>query len=153
MACSPYSILVLGFTYESYINLVFLLQKRAVRAIAFKRSTPHSTFIFSGLNISELYGLFQLKLLTFVYESIHKISPPCFHNIFNTLASVYQYGTQQAGKGDISLTQKNTQLYGLQSIQYHGSTCCNTIPLDIKQSPSVHLFRQRLEALFFENNY
>ena len=75
-----YGILVYSLTYESYINPVYLLQKRVIRAIAFESSTSHSTPIFSGLEILKLCDLFQLKLLTFVYESICKISPACFHN-------------------------------------------------------------------------
>ena len=84
-----YVILVWGLTYKSYINPVFLLQKRVIRAIAFESSTSHSPPIFSGLKILKLCDLFQLKLLTFVYESICKISPSCFHNVFKSLAYLF----------------------------------------------------------------
>ena len=148
-----YGILVWGLTYETYINPVFLLQKRVIRAIAFENFTSHSTPIFSDLKILKLHDLFQLKLLTFVYESVNKISPTCFHNFFKSVASVHQYGTRQAGKDDIFLTQKNTNQYGLRSIHYHGSKCWNDIPVDIKRSPSANIFRQRLKAFLFEKNY
>ena len=110
-----YGILVWGLTYETYINPVFLLQKRVIRS--------HSTPIFSDLKILKLHDLFQLKLLTFVYESVHKISPTCFHKFFKSVALVHQFGTRQASKDDIFLTQKNTNQYGLRSIHYHGSKC------------------------------
>ena len=109
--------------------------------------------IFSDLKILKLHDLFQLKLLAFVYESVHKISPTCFHNFFKSVALVHQYGTRQASKDDIFLTQKNTNQYGLRSIHYHGSKCWNDIPVEIKRSPSVNIFRQRLKAFLFENNY
>ena len=108
-----YGILVWGLTYDSYISPVFLLQKQVIRAIAFERSTSHSTPIFSGLKILKLYDLCQLKRVTFVHESICKVSPSCFHTIFKPVTSVHQYGIWQAGKGDNFLTQKNIQLYGL----------------------------------------
>ena len=38
--------------------------------------------IFSGLKILKLQELFQLKLLSFVYEYINKIFPVCFHTYF-----------------------------------------------------------------------
>ena len=148
-----YGILVWGLTYETHINPVFLLQKRVIRAIAFENFTSHSTPIFSDLKILKLHDLFQLKLLTFVYESVHKISPTCFHNFFKSVALVHQYGTRQASKDDILLTQKNTNQYGLRSIHYHGSKCWNDISVEIKRSPSVNIFRQRLKAFLFENNY
>ena len=139
-----YGILVWGLTYETYINPVFLLQKQVIRAIAFENFTSHSTPIFSDLKILKMHDLFQLKLLTFVYESVHEISPCLFPQL---------YGTRQASKDDIFLTQKITNQYGLRSIHYHGSKCWNDIPVDIKRSPSVNIFRQRLKAFLFENNY
>ena len=148
-----YGILVWGLTYETSINPVFLLQKRVLRAITFENFTSHSTPIFSDLKILKLHDLVQLKLLTFVYESVNKISPTCFHNFFKSVASVHQYGTRQAGKDDIFLTQKNTNQYGLRSIHYHGSKCWNYIPVDIKRSPSANISRQRLKAFLFEKNY
>ena len=50
-----------------------------------------------------LYGVLHINPiinLVFYYESIRKISR-CFQKMFNTVASVHQYGTRQAGKGDI----------------------------------------------------
>ena len=58
-----YGILVWGLTYETYINPVFLLQKRVVRAISVAQFTAPSSPIFSDLEILKLHDLFQLKLL------------------------------------------------------------------------------------------
>ena len=78
-----YGILVWGLKYGSYINPVFLLQKRVTRAITFENSASHSTPIFSVIKIFRLYDLFQPKRLTFIYQSVIEISPACFHNFFN----------------------------------------------------------------------
>ena len=104
-----YGILVLGLTYITYINPAFLLQKRVIRTISFEHFTSHSSPIFSDLKILKLHDLIQLKLLCFVYESVYKISPICFHNFFESVESVHQYGTRQAGKDDIFLTRKKNQ--------------------------------------------
>ncbi len=88
-----------------------------------------------------------------MYESLLKISPVCFHNFFTPVESVHQYGTRQATKNDIFLTQNNTVQYGLKSVRYHGAKCWNDIPLNIKNSPSAISFRRNLKAFFFENNY
>ena len=66
--------MVMGPTYDTHTTPIYLLQKKVDRAIAFKRFTPPSTPIFSDLKILQLYDLFDLKLLTFVYESVNKIS-------------------------------------------------------------------------------
>ena len=148
-----YGILVWGLTYETYINPVFLLQKRIIRAMSFEHFTSHSAPIFLNLKILKLHDLFQLKLLSFVYESVNKISPVCFHNFFKSVESVHQYGTRQAGKDDIFLPQKNTSQYGLRSVRYNGAKCWNDIPVEIKRSPSVKMFRQKLKTFLFEHNH
>ena len=148
-----YGILVWGLTYDTYINPVFLLQKRVVRAVSFVNFTSHSTLIFLNLKILKLHDLFQLKLLTFVYDCINKIAPSYFHSFFALVETVHQYGTRQAKKNDIFITQKNTLRYGLRSLRYFGAKCWNDISIDIKSSPSACSFRQKLKSFFFENNY
>ena len=144
-----YGILVWGLTYETYINPVFLLQKRVIRAISFQNYAAPSSPIFSDLKILKLHDLFQLKLLSFVYECVNKITPANFHTFFDSLASVHQYSTRQATKGDIFLIQKNTLQYGLRSVRHCGAKCWNEIPVDIKRSPSVKSFRLKLKAFLF----
>ena len=69
--------------------------------------------IFSGLKILKLQELFQLKLLSFVYEYINKIFPVCFHTYFQSIKFIHQHGTRKASKNNIFLTQKNTLQYGM----------------------------------------
>ena len=148
-----YGILVWGLTYETQINPVFLLQKRVVRAISFEHFTAPSMPIFSDLKILKVHDLFQLKMLSFVYDCINKIAPPYFHSFFELVDSVHQYSTRQATNNDIFLTQMNTLQYGLRSVRYFGAKCWNDIPVEIKKSPSANNFRQKVKAYLFERNY
>ena len=145
-----YGILVWGVTYETYTNPVFLLQKRVVRAMAFEHFTSPSNPIFRDLKILKLNDLFQLKLLSFVYESVNKLSPTCFHTFFKLVEHVHQYGTRQVENYDIFLTRKNTLQYGLRSVRYCSAKTWNQIPIGIKRSSSVQTFRQKLKASLFE---
>ena len=77
-----YGIIVWGLTYDIHTKPIYLLQKKVVRAIAFQNFTSASSPIFSDLKILKLYDLLDLKLLTFVYESVNRLSPPYFHNFF-----------------------------------------------------------------------
>ena len=125
-----------------------------MRAICFENFTSHSTPIFPDLKILKQHDLYQLKLLCFVYGSIHKISPICFHNFFKSLESVHQYDTRQAGQDDIFPTRKKTSQYDLRSVGYYGGAKCrNGIPVNIKRSPSLSVFCSKLKTYFFENSY
>ena len=93
-----YGVIVWGLTHEVQTKPIYLLQKKVVRAIAFKSSLSQSTPIFSDLKILKLNDLFELKLFTFVYESVNMVSPVLYHNFFATLTSVHHYNTRQASK-------------------------------------------------------
>ena len=108
---------------------------------------------FSDLKILKLHDLFQLKLLSFVYDCVNRIFPSCFHSFFDLVESVHRYGTQQVTKNDIFLTQKNTLQYGIRSVCYYSAKCWNDKPVDIKNSPSANFFRRKLKAFLFQNHY
>ena len=55
-----YGVIVWGLTREVHTKPIYLLQKKVVRAIAFKSSSSPSTPIFSDLKILKLNDLFQL---------------------------------------------------------------------------------------------
>ena len=148
-----YEIIVWGLTYDTHTKPIYLLQKKAIRAIAFKSFTSPSTPIFSDLKILKLYDLFDFKLLTFVYESVNKISPSFFHNFFETLTTVHHYNTRQALKGDIFMTRENTLQYGLRCVRYAGAKSWNSIPDVIRQSPSVSNFCRKLKFHIFSTKY
>ena len=79
-----YGVTVWGLTHEVHTRPIYLLQKKVVRAIAFKSFSSPSTPIFSDLKILKLNDLFELKLLTFAHESVNMVFPVLYHNIFAT---------------------------------------------------------------------
>ena len=70
-----YGIVVWGLTYDTYIKPILILQKKVIQAIAFKNLSTPSTPIFLELHLLKLQDLCEMKLLTFVYESVTKLSP------------------------------------------------------------------------------
>ena len=100
-----YGLIVWGRqTYASYMEPVFRLQKKAVRAISFQPRLAPSLPIFKDLKLLKLSDIFELRLLIFVFDSAKKTSPECFHNFFVFNSSAHQYCTRQASKGDLYLT-------------------------------------------------
>ena len=61
-----YGRIVWGQTYASYIDPIFKLQKKAVRAISFQPRMSPSLPIFSDLKLLKLSELLELRLLVFV---------------------------------------------------------------------------------------
>ena len=129
---------------------MFLLQKRVVRAISFAHFTAPYSPIFSALKILRLHELFQLKLLSFVYRCVNRISPSCFHSFFDLVESVHRYGTRQVTKNDIYLTQKNTLQYGIRSVRFYGAKCRNDIPVGLKNHPLLIFFEKNSKLFSFK---
>ena len=77
-----YGLIVWGQTYASYIEPVFRLQQKAIRAISFQPRLSPSLPIFKDLELLRLSDILYHRLLTFVFDSVKKTSPESFHNFF-----------------------------------------------------------------------
>ena len=141
-----YGLIVWGQTYASYIEPVFRLQKKAIRAISFQPRLSPSLPIFKDLKLLKLSDIFELRLLTFVFDSVNKTSPECFHNFFVFNSSVHQYCTRQASQGDLYLTRQNSLQYGLKSLRYLGAKLWNTLPAELRNAPSKISFKAKLKT-------
>ena len=148
MSFLQYGLIVWGQTYASYIEPVFRLQKKAIRAISFQPCLSPSLPIFKDLKLLKLSDIFELRLLTFVFDSVNKTSPECFHNFFVFNSSVHQYCTRQASQGDLYLTRQNSLQYGLKSLRYLGAKLWNTLPAELRNAPSKISFKAKLKTYF-----
>ena len=146
-----YGITAWSLTYDTYLNQLYLLQKKIVRCISFSHFAAPSTPIFHSLKILKLEDIIHSTILPFVYKALNKISPTCFHNYFTPNSSVHRFGTCQVIRGDLFKSFKNTNLYGLKSIKYFGSKLWNTLPLFIHFSVSISVFRSSLKTFFIDS--
>ena len=101
--------------------------------------------IFNDFKLLKLSEIFELRLLTFVFDSINKTSPSCFHDFFLLSSSVHQYSTRQASQGDLYMLKKNSLQYGQKTIRYHGAKLWNTLPLELRNAPTKIMFKTKLK--------
>ena len=131
-----YGLIFWGQTYASCVDPKFKFQKKAVRAISFQSRMSPSLPIFNDIKLLTILEIFELRLLTFVSESVNKSSPSCLHNFYSFSSSVHQYFTRQTNQGDIYMFRKNCVQYGLKSIRYHGAQLWNALPVTLRSAPS-----------------
>ena len=146
-----YGIAVWGLTHKTVIYTVFLIQKKILKAVTFSDTTVHSDPIFSRLGLLKVGDIFQLQLLSFMYDCYHGLVPSYFSSYFTPVASMHHYDTRAASRGDLFLQRKNTFIYGIRSIQYSGARLWNTLPAPIRDSQSVSVFRSQVKALFLSH--
>ena len=69
-----YGIEVWGGTYESYLNQILIIQKRAARAITFKSVTEHSIPFFYECKILDIKDMLQYLHLRQFSTSANNLS-------------------------------------------------------------------------------
>ena len=106
LSFAQYGIIVWGNTSASYTDPVYKLQKKLVRIISSHPARSHPAPIFKSLELLTLSDVFQLKLLTVVFETVNRISQSCFDDFFLLNSSVHKHNTRQASKGDLFLARK-----------------------------------------------
>ena len=146
MSFLQYGIIVWGQTSALYIEPIFKLQKKALRAISHEHPRSHTLPIFKALKLLRLQDVFQLQMLSFVFESINKLNPMCFHDFFTCTSSIHEYHTRHSYRGDVFLAHKNSLQYGLKSIRYMGAKMWNDLPVELRNSPSKHSFKTHLKT-------
>ena len=122
-----------------------------MRAITLCGPIAHTSPLFLDLQILKLEDIYSLYISFFAYECVNNIAPIHFRDYFTQISELHQYNTRSASRGDLFLVRKNTVQYGLRSICFNGVKSWNTIPSDIRNSPSVSIFKKKLEKFLLDS--
>ena len=144
-----YCITIWGGTASKYVNNVYMLQKRFVRAITFTGKFTRTTPIFNALRILKLYNIYKL----FVYVLGYKYFTQnyCTQN-FEVNQNVY--GTRRA---NLLLKIPNTTcIAGSRSIHYKLPSIWNEFVNSpncqvITNSNHVYTFKKSLKTILFND--
>ena len=133
------------------IDSIFVIQKKVIRAITSNKGTAHSAPLLDRLQILKLYQIFQLQILSFVFECINNLSPAWLKYYIVSISDIHCIGTHQAKIGDLYVEHRNTEQttqYGKRSISYAGAHHWNGLPTELKESTSLFNFKTKLQNYF-----
>ena len=137
-----------GSTYASYINKVFLLQKKAVRIIHGVNRRAHSEPLFSSLLSFPLVKCMCIILvlwciiITMVYCRIYLIC-------LNKNSNIHQYNTRQSNLLHVPCCR--TEL-GKRSFRYKAVTIWNVIFENISVDIEIGTFKRHLKSYILSNS-
>ena len=133
-----------GAIHETYLKPVFISQRKAMRAITFSGPIAHTSLLFYDLQILKLEDIYIVfTFLSFAYECVNDIAPIHFRDYFTQISEFHQYNTRSASCGDLFLVRKSTVQYGSRSVCFNWVKSWNTVPSDIRNSPSVSIFKRK----------
>ena len=111
-----YGITLWGVANKTLIDKVFLLQKRAIRAITKSDFLAHTDPIFSELQILKLEDLYIHKLASLMWDYDHELIPKSLNVWFNK-TPCHNYKTRFVTKGKLTPGKFNTQKFGFRSFK------------------------------------
>ena len=77
-----YGIIAWGNTFETYLDPIVKMQKRAVRTITSAARDSHTEPIFKDLKLLSLDKIYILNVMMFMYKHFHGLLPYVFGNMF-----------------------------------------------------------------------
>ena len=114
--------------------------------MCFEEPTAHIEPLFKKLQLPKVSEIYELQLLSFIYDCQNKIAPAHFHSYFTPCYGVHSINTGQASRGDLFFAGKTTFQYGIRSIQYSGAMLWNSLPVSIRNSPAHSTFVSKLKT-------
>ena len=125
-----YNVCCYASTYDSHLNKLFLLQKRAIRIINNAPFLAHTDPLFFSNSILKIHDIHKLNIGLYMYH----------HNSSAHYLRPHDYAT----RGHNDLLPLSARLTLTQnSISVVGPNIWNSIPEDIQNSPSYNCFKFR----------
>ena len=136
-----YCTTVWSSTYVTNLNRIFLLQKRAVRAMTNSNHLAPSAPLFAQLNILYIFKVNSLYIAKFMFSFYHRLLPTAFLNLFMTSGQIHNYNTRTSAHFRPHTCRTNIKQF---TILFRGPKIWNALPLSITSSPSLVTFKRKL---------
>ena len=144
-----YGILAWGNTYQSTLQPLYMLQKKAIRIITFSHFQDHTSPLYRTLKIIKLFDVIFLHLAIFMHKFHHHLLPSVFDSFFTPINKVHKYNTRLSSKMSYSLPKARTN-YGIFNIRFQGVKVWNSLDESTKLL-SPPQFKKKLKLDFIDN--
>ena len=125
-----YNILAYGGTYNTHLNRLILLQKRAIRLVCGASFLAHTDPLFSQTGILKFQDIYRLNVATYMFEARH--------------SGIFDRNHPYPTRGQDDLLPFNARLTITEnSLRTIGPNTWNSIPQEIKNSPTLSIFKNR----------
>ena len=130
-------------------NIVFVLQKKAIRIVAKTHYLSRTAPLFKKLNLLSAKDLYKYSVARFMFQFYTNQLPPTFSNFFTDVKSVHDYNTRHSSFGFVIPLCKTTLRQ--KSIRYQGPSIWNELPTDLKLLTSTGLFKRKMKKYYLDS--
>ena len=135
-----YCNLIWASTYATNLQRIYLLQKRAVRAISKADYKASSKPLFANLKILDVFSIYSLQVSSFMYLYHNDALPISFTQIFQTGNQIHQYSTRYS-----EFYRSHTCTTNI-SILFQSPIIWNSLPNNIKHAPTFNIFKRVIKT-------
>ena len=119
-----YALEVWGDTYNSYLQPLIRLQKRAIRTITSSGRYDHTAPLFKQLKALQLAKIHTYKIALIMFKVWHKMVPKIFASLFVRNRMTHNYNTRQELQFRVPYVGRTN--YMKRAISCKGATIWNT---------------------------
>ena len=161
-----YAIEVWGTADDTYLNRLYILQKRIVRIITFtdKRQVDYTFLptepLFFKMKIHKIHDIFKLKLSKFVFNCLNYVNPINFHHWFKLTSVIHNHNTRSKFVSidnsvltrTLFIPTARTSHYGLKLLKVLGPKIWNKLPSSLRIKGTINSFLKELKNILI-NSY
>ena len=122
-----YGLPVWGCANQALIQKLFILQKKAIRAITFSDFRAHTSPIFKDINVLKVNDLFQYQVSSIMWDYDHNTLPKSLNSLFTKTKSTHSHRTRFANADKLTIDKVNSHRYGDMSFKVIGATKLNEL--------------------------
>ena len=139
-----YCLIAWGNTYQTSLQPLFVLQKKAIRIITFSSFSDHTSPLFKDLNVIKLFDEVTFHIAVFMYKFKNQLLPSNFDVFFTSVKETHNYNTRLSSRMTYALPITRTN-YGIFNIRYQGAKIWNAISDNIKLL-SLKQFKKKFKS-------
>ena len=136
-----YGVLAWGNTYQTCLDKLFLLQKKALRIVFNLHIRAHTDALFLEHNILKLKDLYSFQLGQFMFKYNNNHLPKIFNNSFHRNSHVHKYPTRRSNEFHLPLLRT---VLAQNTFVYTGPRLWNNLDNCLKESPKFITFKYKL---------
>ena len=137
-----YCTLLWANTYNTCLNKLRILQKKAVRIITESHYLAHTDPLFSKLKLLKLDDLYKHQLGIYMYKSTKGLLPDSMSSMVIPIHNVHNHNLRNQNGYYIHHVRTNCRKF---TIHYTGPTFWNTLPLQLREAVSENQFKRKLK--------
>ena len=121
---------------------VIKFQKRAARCILDRDFDSPSAELFAELKWMEFPERVKYQKAIIMYKISHNLAPKYLQDLFQQTADIHDRALKSTSDNLLYVPKPNLEQFR-NSLSYSGSKTWNYIPINIKQSDSLSLFKKK----------